>query len=176
MADNHNADKINMAELKTIAEQLVRDRTREDVDYALECRQKAVYSVQDLKGAYNISDRNRVGRTINYIAECLRNSGKDEVRIDMKADWNIYDIVKPSDNEKVLSSLTELKKYFPDDKITEIPQSLDSLTYQKANDAEKVLYDFCGVFLRIGDSWVYCGDAFASGFAPFNWQGWDDYN
>lgn len=170
-----NTDLINMPELKSIAEKLIRDRTQADVDYALELRSKSTYSEQDLKGAYNISDRNRIGRTVNYIAELLRTSGNNEANMNIREDWNVYDIIKPSDNNNVLSALICLKKYFPDDKITEIPESLDGLTYQKANALENVLYDFCGVFLRIGESWIYCGEAFASDFDPFNWQGWDDY-
>jgi len=170
-----NTDNINLAEIKNTAAQLIRDRTQADVDYALDFRSKSLYSAQDLKGAYNISDRNRVGRTINYIAQCLRISGKDEAIVNIREDWNVYDIIKPSDNSNVLSALTYLKKYFPDDKITEIPESLDGLTYQKANAVEQILYDFYGVFLRIGESWIYCGEAFASDFDPFNWQGWDDY-
>jgi len=170
-----NTDSINMPELKSIAGKLIYDRTQADVDYALELRSKFIYSAQDLKGAYNISDRNRVGRTVNYIAELLRTGGNNEASINIREDWNEYDIIKRGDNEPVLSALICLKKYFPDDKITEIPDSLDGLTYQKANALENVLYDFCGVFLRIGESWIYCGDGYVSEFDALDKQIFDDY-
>jgi hypothetical protein len=156
--------------IKNIADEFIRDRTQADVDYALGLERDGVYTEENLKGAYNISDRNRVGRTVNYIADCLKDTGKHEVYINIKDDWAVYDIIKPEDHEKVLASLIYLKYLLPYDKTETVPQNLDSLTYQKANTVENILYDIYGVFSRLLDSWLYCGEAYASEFVD-----WGEY-
>ena len=163
-------------ELNNIAGELIRDRTQADVDYALSLELGGVYTDENLKGAYNISDRNRVGRAVNYIAECLRNTGRYEARQELREDWNIYDIVRPEDNKKVLTVLAFLKFQLPHEETEEVPQSLDNLTYQKANAVENILFDVCEVFERLLDSWFHFGEAYASEFDVWNWQGWDDAN
>ena len=164
---------VDIDELTGITKKLIRDRTQADADYALFLERNMTYTEENLKGAYNISDRNRVGKTINYIADCLRNIGRYEVRTDLREDWGVYDIVKPGDNQKVLATLAYLKWHLPYDKTEEVPQDLDSLTYQKANTVENILFEIYGVFVRLCDAWFYCGEAFASDFDVWNWQGWD---
>jgi len=158
-------------ELNNITGELIRDRTQADVDYALMLESNMIYAEENLKGAYNISDRNRVGGAVNYLAECLRNTGRHEVRPEIKEDWNVYDIVGPDDNKKVLEALALLKAHLPYGKTEEVPQSLDSLTYQKANTVENILFDLYGVFERLLGSWFYFGEAYASEF-----DGWNEYN
>ena len=164
---------------------LVWDRTQEDVDYALACEHDAVYDLrymqEDLKGAYNVSDRNRVSEAINYMADFLFESGISETNIisaiSPKDNWNAYDIVKPEDNNKTLNALVVLKNflaYICDTGDAPIPVDLNYLTYEKANGVEKILFDLYGVVLQISESWGYCGCMFASDFDPFNWQGWDE--
>lgn len=155
-------NKINISELNKITGKLIYDRTQSDVDYALSCRRGCIYSEQDLKGAYNISDRNRVGAAVNFLAACLWETGTRELLINIREDWNLYDIIKRADNGKVLSSLALLKIFLPYDRTGEIPENLDGMTYIKANNLEKALLDLYGVFERILDSWLYCGEAHAS--------------
>jgi hypothetical protein len=168
-------DIIDINELINLAGELIRDRTQYDVDYALFLERNMTYTDENLKGAYNISDRNRVGGAVNYIADCLRNTGRHEVRTKIRDDWDIYDIIKPEDNEKVLAALVYLKYHLPYDETENVPQSMDNLTYQKANTAENILFDLYGAFERLHESWFYSGEAFASEFDVWNWQGWDIY-
>jgi len=165
--------EMRNAEIENIVKSLIYDRTRADVDYALYCGKNNIYAEENLRGAYNISDRNRVGMAVNYIAGCLRNTGRHEVRAELKDDWNVYDIIKPEDNQKVLAGLEYLKIHLPYSGTEEVPDNLDRLTYQKANTVENIIFDVYGVFLRLTDSWFYCGEAFASDFDVWNWQGWD---
>ena len=166
----HNSQCTIHNDLNNIAGELIRDRTQADVDYALALERGGGDSDENLKGAYNISDRNRVGETFNYMIGCLRNIGKYEARAKLKDDWNVYDIIKPEDNKKVLAALEYLKIFLPYEKTEEVPQSLDSLTYQTANTVENILFDVYGVFLRLSDAWFYCGEAFASDFDAWGWN------
>jgi len=171
--------EINITELNNISEKLIFDRARADVDYALNLERNNIYSEENLRGAYNISDRNRVGTAVNFIAKCLKNAGIYESRANIiKDDWNIYDIIIHEDNQKVLDSLKSLKILLPYNQNNqnnknkteeiEIPESLDSLTYQKANITEEIIFELYGVFSRFLDSWNYCGDGFATDFDPFD--------
>jgi len=168
---------IDIIELENIAKNLIYDRTQADVDYALNLEKNSIYTDENLRGAYNISDRNRVGETVNFIIECLKNTGTFEARANIiRDDRNAYDIIIPEDNQKVLESLANLKWLLPYSETAEVPEGLDSLTYQKANAVENILFDLYGVFSRLLDSWLYCGDGYLSDFDPFNRQGWDDYS
>ena len=167
-------DKIDTDEINNITGGLIYDRTQIDVDYALSLEHGGIYANEDLKGAYNVSDRNRVGGALNYITLCLRNTGNYEIRPEIKDDWDVYDIAKPGEHAKILTLLEYMKILLPYSETEEVPGSLDSLTYQKANAVENILFDLYGVLSRLLDSWFYCGEAFASEFDAWNWQGWDE--
>lgn len=165
----------DIIKLNEILKGLIYDRTQSDVDYALNLERNGIYSDENLRGAYNVSDRNRVGGAVNFIIECLKNTGTYEVLGSIvREDWNAYDIIVPEDNRKTLDALSNLKRLLPYGGIQEVPESLDGLTYQKANAVEGILSDLYGVFARLLDSWLYCGDGYLSDFDPFNRQGWDD--
>jgi len=164
---------IDLSELENISESLIWDRTQTDVDYALECEKNNIYSSENLKGAYNISDRNRVGRALNYLSECIKNSGRTEIEVNIKENWIMSDIIKHEDNNNVLNAVNKLEYFLPYNNIQSTPSNLDSLTYVKANTTEHIIFDLYGVLSRLINSWLYCGEGFASDFDPFNWQGWD---
>ena len=174
MAVNTEAN-LDLIKLENILTGLIRDRTQSDVNYALECERNGVYTQENLKGAYNISDRNRVGEAVNFIIDCLKNTGIYEAYVNIVKDgWNAFDIIVHEDNQKVLTSLENLKHILPYNATQKVPDSLDSLTYQKANIIEGIIYDLYGVFSRMLDSYIYFGDGFVSDFDPFNWQGFDN--
>ena len=62
---------INFVGLENMTKDLIFDRTQADVNYALDCERNGIYTDVNLRGAYNISDRNRVGEAVNFIIECL---------------------------------------------------------------------------------------------------------
>ena len=165
---------ISVYELSEILNGLVFDRTQSDVDYAVYCMRNCVHTDENLKGAYNISDKNRVAEAVKYINECSRYNGKYEARVKIRDGWNMTDIIKPEDNEEVLTALKYLKSFLPEAATPEIPDSLDNLTYAAANAVERILYELCGLYERYLDTWLYSGEAYASGFDPHNWKGWDN--
>ena len=165
----------NINKINNLINSLIFDRTQDDADYALDCVRNAVYHEHDLKGAYNISDRNRVGGAINFISDCLvNNAGLYEARVKIKDNWDYPDIIKREHHEEILYALNFLKYFLPYSKTSEVPENLNKITYQKANALEFILFDLCGVLARLFDSWLYCGDGYMSDFDQWNWQGWDN--
>lgn len=160
--------------LNAILKSLIFDRTQSDVDYALDCVKNAVYNAGDLKGAYNISDRNRIGGAVNNISEFLVNAGMFEARLNIKNDYDYGDIIRRGNHDEILAALKCLKFLLPYSQTPEIPASLDAITYQKANALERILYDSGGVLVQFLASWLYCGDGYASDFDAWSWQGWDN--
>ena len=169
----NNYQPLIKSGLENTAKQLIWDRTQADVDYALMQERDNIYSEENLRGAYNISDRNRVGAAVNYLNECLRNTGTYHTCGNIRENRDMLDIIGNSDNREVLASLAHLRRLLPYGGTEEVPNSLDGLTYGKANTVEHILFDLCGVLMRLWDSWLYSGDGYASDFDAFNWQGWD---
>jgi len=158
--------------INDILKSLIYDRTQSDVDYARTLMQNGVQTDENLRGAYNISDRNRVGNAINRISQFLRDLGMSEVQVRVKSDWTVYDIIRSGGSEPVLSALRLLKSLLPGS-TGEVPDSLDGLTYEKANAVERVLYDICGILFMLTE--LRAGDGYASGFDARDEQTFDDY-
>jgi len=139
---------------KSIIESLIYDRTQSDVDYALSLEQDSIYTDEDLKGAYNCSDRNRVGGAINYLTD-----GMELLGFRVKDNWIETDIAKITDNINTLSCLDRLRQILTPE-IT-IPENLDGFIYQKANAVEQLLYEMYSAYIWITDNTLFCGDGYA---------------
>ena len=159
---------IDINQINQVLSGLIFDRTQSDVDHAIDHIIKGLNSDQNLKGAYNISDRKRVAAAAKYIAGFMRSNGMHEAAVKIKDDWNTLDIIRHEDNAEVLSALGYLRRLLPDAEAPAIPAELNSLTYEKANTVERILFDLCCFLARLTDSWMYSGDAFASDFDPHN--------
>ena len=166
---------VDIITLGNIAKSLVYDRTQADVEYALANERGGVYADDDLRGAYNASDKNRIGGAVNYIAECLFYIGTHEAVLNViKDDWGPRDIVGADDNRMLLSALANLKQLLPYNVTPSVPRSMDGLTYRTANTIERIICDIYGVFARLWGSWLFCGDGYASGFDADDRQIFDD--
>lgn len=149
MNNDYDVNRLN-----GITESLIFDRTQADVDYALMLERESVHIDIDLKGAYNSSDKNRVGGAVNYIAALMQ-----VFDVKSRADWTAGDIVKSPDNANIIRCLHRLARFLPCQTI-EIPDDLDRLSYQKANAVERVLFDMYGIYSRICGAVVFCGDGY----------------
>lgn len=158
------ANEFDSGRINKILESLIFDRMQADVDYALTLEREGIHTDEDLRGAYNASDRNRVGGAVNYIAALMR---LFDVRT--KDSWDETSIAKASDNENTIYALNRLKQYLPID--IQVPADLDRLSYIKANDIERVLFEIYGVYERING--LFVGDGYASGFDAENTQIFD---
>lgn len=83
------------------------------------------------KGAYNYSDLNRVERAVAEIAEILA------VSVVTKTDWSGWDIPTKTDLARYLSNVRLLQEICGE--TTELPETLDKMTYSTANKIEEAL-------------------------------------
>ena len=90
-----------------------------------------IVATEITKGAYNYSDLNRVERMAAEISEL---SG---LGLATKTDWTMWDVPTVADMNRYLGNIETIKKHFgvPID----VPNSMDHLTYETANNIEKIL-------------------------------------
>ena len=129
---------------------------------ALTAAEKAEY-LAGMKGAYNYTDMNRVGTAVNYLANLLKTTPSElnqyraekgvsdgdslhvpydpnEVSITAKVDWTVENIPTQAEVQTYLSNLSELYGLLPlPDDAPFAPVTLDYLTFETANNIEKLL-------------------------------------
>ena len=152
---------------------LITDRTQADVDRGLYLSglwtggtftgtddELAEWN-SDLKGFYNASDLNRVGNAMNYVANRFTESEYHPV-ISPKIDWTESDIPREADMAHYLADLSTLRGVLEVMPTTpEVPEDMDGLTYQEANNIEQILLDIDRLLTNIFATWVYSGDVFS---------------
>ena len=137
---------------------LIFDRTQADVDYALMLESESIHADENLRGAYNSSDRNRVGAAANFLLDTLRGKGYT-LAGSVKSDWKESDIVKAGDNANIIARLKDINGVLPQISL-EIPDNLDYLDWRKANAVELVLSDMFENYDRFSDIWLWCGEGY----------------
>ncbi len=99
------------------------------------------------KGAYNYSDLNRVERTVKELSEKLG------LELTTKTDWAMWDIPRFADMERYLYNIRVIKNAVSS--TTSLPTSMVGLTYNDANNIEKILLEASN---KIKESAVFSGD------------------
>lgn len=123
-------------------ENLIFDRTQLDVDNDTE------------KGQYTYTDLNRIESWCRYMANIL-NSYNYYVSINTKMDWKESDYHYSEDLERIRQNVNTLKEaYFS---FTQIPENLEYMTFEKANDIEKILYEIDKIIGDMENNFIYCG-------------------
>jgi len=115
-------------------DELIYDRTQSDVNYALSNPDSANF----LKGAYNYIDLNRIEQWCGYVAQQL-NLYDYTVSITVKTDWEMDDFPTKQQMKRIRDNVGKLKDAFY--AFTSVPINLEKMTYTKANDIEKILYE-----------------------------------
>lgn len=111
--------------LKRLSKRLWADMTASE--------RKAWYG-EAAKGAYNYTDLNRVETAVADLATKLG------LTLTTKIDWTIWDIPVESDMERYLSNVVTIRDACPGNyEFPPIPDSMNYLTYEGANNIEKVL-------------------------------------
>ena len=130
----------------SIIDTLITDRTEQDVvewqtlkdvEYSLMTLNQKSRWDSDMKGSYNISDLNRVGAAVEYLTNLLNSYG-----------YTVNTHTKITYIEIDIPSLTQMTNYLSDVKaikeklggIQEMPETMNNLSYEDANNIEKVLY------------------------------------
>ena len=105
-------------------ENLIFDRTQNDLDQGT------------TKGYYNYTDLNRVESWCEYLAN-LSTSYSYPVSVAIKKNWTMSDLPNVNDMERIRSNVNALKTAFY--AYTDVPENLNYMTIEKANDIEKIL-------------------------------------
>ena len=151
---------------------LITDRTQADVDYWRSLKQKGYAAMTDeekatwnagLKGAYNVSDLNRVGAALNYLRDRLYEAGY--IRLDVfeaREDWRVEEIPTPAEMAEYLGYVSVIRESFSRFSTTPIvPVSPNVLDYNSANNIEQILVDVDELITRMMDAVYYSGDLFS---------------
>ena len=149
---------------------LITDRTQADVDRVRQLAQKGFGNMtadektewlNGLKGAYNASDLNRVGAAVAYVAGRLKGYGY-AVSVSPRQDWQVSDIPTPESMTAYLADVAALRAALTVAADTpEVPEDMERLTWQEANDIEQILVDVDELLTRMAAAWFYSGDLYA---------------
>lgn len=151
--------------------QLITDRVQADVDRVatLAGRVSAGTATaaelaewqSDLKGAYNVSDLNRVGAAVAYVAGRLTGYGY-VVSVSPRQDWQVTDVPTPESMTAYLADVATLRAALtvPAD-TPEVPEDMEQLTWKEANNIEKILVDVDELLTRMAAAWFYSGEIYA---------------
>lgn len=158
---------MNVGELE-----FVYDRTQEDVNRVIELNKKYLNGTitQDeirewnnglngrpgLKGAFNLSDINRIEGNIDIISKVFI------IFVNTKK-WELGDTPRVSDYQRIRENTEKIHSLsFVRSDTPEVPDSPLN-TYQKWNDIEKILYDAYDIYIRLRNSYYYCDTEIYSG-------------
>ncbi|WP_050697625.1 hypothetical protein [Anaeromassilibacillus senegalensis] len=153
-----------------IIDELVTDRTEGDIERwrllhgksfsAMTAAERTEW-IAGMKGAYNAVDLNRVGQAMQYIAGRLHGYGY-AVEVAPKTDWVVTDIPSKDQLDRYAHDIAALRQAVAVYASTPgAPADMEKLTYQEANDIEKILVDLDEIITKIAAAWYYSGDFYA---------------
>ena len=151
---------------------LITDRTQADVSRVEQIAAKiktgtaseaelAEWNTASLKGSYNATDFNRVGAAMQAVANRFNSFGY-VVSVSPKVNWTETDVPNTADVALYLSDLATLRGVLAVMRSTpEVPADMEGLTYEEANNIEKILEDINLLLTRCAQAWYYSEDVFS---------------
>ena len=146
---------------------LITDRTQADVDYAARLNAAGWDGMTEdertawtlgLKGTYNATDLNRVGNAVNYVAGRLEDAGYS-APVNPKIDWLESDIPTYSDMEIYLNNVEIIRGTLTVPTTTpEVPEDMEGLTYEEANDIERILLAVDALITNMINAYFYSNE------------------
>jgi len=152
---------------------LVTDRTAADLARWLDLRNKgyakmteaerAEWDAGNMKGAYNVSDLNRVGAALNYLRDRLAEASYlSQVAFVAKTDWTATDVPTASDLFSYLRYVSIIREALAQYATTPAtPSYTGGLDYQEANDIERILLDVDMLINNMLAARYYCGELYS---------------
>lgn len=115
-----------------------------------------------MKGAYNISDLNRVGAALNYLRGRLTAAGYlGYVDFNVRADWAEADIPTVAEFAGYIKAVETVRAAMTQYQTTpRTPADTGSLDIQGANDIEKILIDIDELITKMQAARFYGGDLY----------------
>lgn len=112
---------------------------------------------------YNVSDLNREGEAVRYLAERFTGYGYGyAVEVSPKTDWSESDTPTASQMETYRLNIAHLRAVIAVLASTpETPETMRALNYVKANDIERILQDLDTLITNMEQAWFFSGDLYA---------------
>lgn len=154
--------------------EFITDRTQYDVLHWQQLRDKGHAAMTaaereewhsgTMKGAYNVSDLNRVGLALNRIRDRLAGAGYiHPAAFSMRENWNTGDTYTAADLSYYLAAVQKVRNAITQFRTTPAaPADSGALNYQEANNIEKILLDVNRIIDNLTAVFVYAGE-FQSG-------------
>lgn len=150
-------------------ENMITDRTLADVQRFLTLGNKGLNNMtaaeleewnSDLKGAYNVSDLNRVGVALNYLRDRLKNAGYLKGNeFAAVTNWNEKNIPSTADFSAYLRAVETIRAAMSRYNTTPAtPTDTGSLDYIGANAIEQILIDVDKLITNMQAARYYCSD------------------
>lgn len=158
-------------ELTVRGYEFITDRTQYDVLRWQQLRDKGLARMTEaeraewfsgtMKGAYNISDLNRVGLALNKIRDRLAALGYlSPAAFAMRENWNTGDVCTAADLSYYLAAVKAVRNAVTQFSTTPAaPTDTGALNYQEANNIEKILLDVNRIIDNLSAVFVYAGEA-----------------
>lgn len=110
---------------------------------------------------YNVSDLNRVGEAVRYLAERFTGYGY-AVTVNPKTDWTEDNVPTRKQLETYRRNIVELRRQLTVMQSTpKTPETMRFLDYLKANDIERILQDLNTLITNMEQAWFFSGDLYA---------------
>lgn len=150
---------------------LITDRTISDVQRWLYLRNKGYDNMTEaeknewnngLKGAYNITDLNRVGNAFKYLQNRLVEAGYLlGIEFTPKTDWGGADVLTTVDLTEYINTVATIRGALSALSTTPpVPPNAGSLDFQSANDIEQILIDVEYLINKMQEKPLYCGELY----------------
>lgn len=149
---------------------LITDRRKEDVEYlaslitkgygGMTSAEQNAWLNTSLKGAYNYTDFNRVESAVAYLLPIFASAGYD-ISTTTKTNWALNNEVTVAEAIRYLYNIAQIRNaftYFPT--TPPAPSTLYNLTYDGANNIEKILLDAENLIFKLLGSFSYSGDLY----------------
>lgn len=112
-------------------------------------------------GAYGKTDLNRVASAMSHLSQRFASAGYS-VPVSSPTDWANGDIPRKDDLDTYLDDLRRIRAALAVmDTTPAAPESMDYLTWAKANDIEKILVDVDDALGRLLLSPFYSGEIYS---------------
>lgn len=120
-----------------------------------------VESYENIKGAYNNADMNRVENNTGYLSVIL-NSLRYYTSMIIKDDWERVDIPNLSDAERYLNNIQILiDAFYVLSSTPTLPDDLNNFSFEEANAIEQILLDINSIMIATQESYRYAGTFYA---------------
>ena len=129
---------------------LIYDRTTKDL-----------YDKTD-KAYYNTTDLNRVESATEYISRLLKLYSYFYGELECKKDWLMTDFPTEEEMNRYLNNIQKLMdSFYLKENTPNLPQSMNYLDIEKANNIEKILYDLNELIENMISQFYYCGEIYS---------------